>query len=90
MNLCPCIDKLLGFVHSLGKLFLIKSEPYSIIYQVIGDDIYIHCILDGRSDIQTLLKGKAIEGLIFEFRKRKTPRDQTKDAGKTSVSPFIL
>ena len=36
------------------------------------------------------LKERLLRGWYFKFRKRKTPRDQTKDAGKTSVSPFIL
>jgi toxin ParE1/3/4 len=38
----------------------IHYKPYRIIYQVIGDDIYIHCILDGRRDMQTLLQERLL------------------------------
>ena len=31
-------------------------KPYRIIYQIINRDVYIHCILDGRRDLQTLLQ----------------------------------
>lgn len=33
----------------------IICKPYRIIYQIIDRSVYIHCILDGRRDIQKLL-----------------------------------
>lgn len=30
-------------------------KPYRIIYQVIGQDVYIHGVLDGRRDLEDLL-----------------------------------
>ncbi len=38
----------------------IHYEPYRIIYQVIGKNVYIHCILDGRRDLQQLLQERVI------------------------------
>ena len=35
-------------------------EPYRIIYQVIGKEVFIHCILDGRRDVEKLLYEKLI------------------------------
>ena len=35
-------------------------KPYRIIYQVIDDSVFIHCILDGRRDIQTLLQERLL------------------------------
>lgn len=34
----------------------INYNPYRIIYQIIGKVVFIHCILDGRRDIQKLLQ----------------------------------
>jgi toxin ParE1/3/4 len=33
----------------------VHFKPYRIIYQVEGKTVYIHCILDGRRDLQELL-----------------------------------
>ena len=33
----------------------IHYKPYRIIYQVIDSNVYIHCILDGRRELQHLL-----------------------------------
>ncbi len=33
----------------------IVYNSYRIIYQIIGKDIFIHCIIDGRRDLQKLL-----------------------------------
>ncbi len=35
-------------------------NPYRIIYQVIEDVIFIHCILDGRRDTQKLLSERLL------------------------------
>ena len=31
-------------------------QPYRVIYEVIRQDVFIHCILDGRRDMQSLLE----------------------------------
>jgi toxin ParE1/3/4 len=38
----------------------IHFKPYRIIYQIIDNEIYIHCILDGRRDLQELLEQRLI------------------------------
>ncbi len=38
----------------------IHFRPYRIIYQVIENDLFIHCILDGRRDLQTLLQERLL------------------------------
>lgn len=35
-------------------------KPYRIIYQVIKSDIYVHCVLDGRRDLQDLLQQRVL------------------------------
>jgi len=41
----------------IGVLYYreIHYKPYRIVYQIINTDVYIHCILDGRRDLQQLL-----------------------------------
>ncbi len=36
-------------------------KPYRIIYRVIGSKVYIYLIVDGRRDMQTLLKRRLLE-----------------------------
>lgn len=38
----------------------IHYKTYRIIYQLIGKRIYIHCILDGRRDLQELLQQRLL------------------------------
>ena len=38
----------------------ILCKPYRIIYQIIEDDVFVHCILDGRRDLQTLLQERLL------------------------------
>jgi toxin ParE1/3/4 len=38
----------------------IHFKPYRIIYQVIDDIVYVHCVLDGRRDLQQLLYERLI------------------------------
>ena len=38
----------------------IHCPPYRIIYQIFGTDVYIHCILDSRRDIQQLLENRLL------------------------------
>jgi toxin ParE1/3/4 len=35
-------------------------KPYRIIYQIIGNNVYIHCILDGRRDMQDILQQRVL------------------------------
>lgn len=35
-------------------------KPYRIIYQVIEKEVFVHCILDGRRDMQKLLQERLI------------------------------
>ena len=38
----------------------IHFKPYRIIYQVIDSDVYVHCILDGRRELQALLENRLL------------------------------
>ena len=38
----------------------IHFKPYRIIYQVIDEEVYIHCILDGRRELQALLEKRLL------------------------------
>lgn len=38
----------------------LSYKPYRIIYQIIEKLVYIHCILDGRRDMQKLLQERLI------------------------------
>ena len=38
----------------------IHYKPYRIIYQIIESDVYIHCILDGRRNLQELLEKRIL------------------------------
>lgn len=38
----------------------IHFKPYRIIYQVLESNVYIHCILDGRRELQELLEKRII------------------------------
>lgn len=35
-------------------------KPYRIIYQISGPVVHVHCILDGRRDLQTLLQQRLL------------------------------
>ncbi len=39
----------------------IHVKVYRIIYRVMKTDVYIHCILDGRRDIQEILRRRILE-----------------------------
>ena len=34
----------------------IHLKVYRIIYEIIGHDVFVHCVLDGRRDLQDLLR----------------------------------
>ncbi|MCH7939221.1 MAG: hypothetical protein IID13_05700 [Candidatus Marinimicrobia bacterium] len=33
----------------------VHYKPYRVIYQIVGKGAYVHCVLDGRRDMQSLL-----------------------------------
>jgi len=35
-------------------------KPYRIIYQIVGNNVYVHCILDGRRDMQDILQQRVL------------------------------
>ena len=42
----------------------ITYRPYRIIYRVIENEVFIHCLLDGRRDMQKLLQERLMRGNI--------------------------
>ena len=38
----------------------IHFKPYRVIYQILGQDIFIHCVFDGRGDLQSLLEQRLL------------------------------
>lgn len=38
----------------------VNFKPYRVIYEVIRQNVFIHCILDGRRDIPSLLERRLI------------------------------
>ncbi len=38
----------------------IHFKPYRVIYQVVGQDVFIHCVLDGRRSISSLLERRLL------------------------------
>jgi toxin ParE1/3/4 len=51
--------------HELNRVMVyayrqIHVKVYRIIYQTIGDDVFVHCILDGRRDIEDLLQERLL------------------------------
>lgn len=38
----------------------IHFKPYRVIYEIIGREVFIHCVLDGRRDMQSLLERRLI------------------------------
>lgn len=33
----------------------VHFKPYRVIYEVVGRNVFVHCVLDGRRDMQSLL-----------------------------------
>jgi len=52
----PSELKLLGIEDFLE----INYKPYRIIYQIIDAEVYVHCLLDGRRDMQKLLQERLL------------------------------
>lgn len=42
----------------------ITYKPYRIIYRIMESEVFIHCILDGRRDMQKLLQERLMRGNI--------------------------
>jgi toxin ParE1/3/4 len=38
----------------------IHNNPYRIIYSIASPSVYIHCVLDGRRDVQTILQERLL------------------------------
>jgi len=38
----------------------IHFKPYRILYAIRGDSVVVHCVLDGRRDMQTLLEERLL------------------------------
>jgi len=38
----------------------VHFKPYRVIYEVIGQNVFVHCILDGRRDMPALLERRLI------------------------------
>ncbi len=38
----------------------VHFKPYRVIYEVIGQDVFVHCVLDGRRDMQSLLERRLV------------------------------
>jgi len=38
----------------------VNFKPYRVIYEVIRQEVFVHCILDGRRDIPSLLERRLI------------------------------
>ncbi|MBU0710438.1 type II toxin-antitoxin system RelE/ParE family toxin [bacterium] len=38
----------------------IHFKPYRIIYQIIEPNVYVHCVLDGRRDLEDLLQERLL------------------------------
>jgi toxin ParE1/3/4 len=38
----------------------IHYKPYRIVYEAVGKQVYIHCVLDGRRNIQDILSNRLL------------------------------
>lgn len=45
---------------SVHNYLEIHFKPYRIIYQIFANKVFIHCVLDGRRDLQDLLHRRLI------------------------------
>ena len=41
--------------------YIFHVSPYRIIYQIINNSLYVHCILDERRDMQSLLMDRLLK-----------------------------
>ena len=40
----------------------IHYNPYRIIYQIVEMSVYVHCVIDGRRDLQDILQRRLLRG----------------------------
>lgn len=45
---------------SISNFLELHFKPYRIIYEIEGKKVFIHCILDGRRDLQDLLERRLL------------------------------
>ncbi len=65
---CLSLDKLTARGHIPPELERVgvttyrqvHFKPYRVIYQISGQNVYIHCVLDGRRDMQSLLERRLL------------------------------
>ena len=38
----------------------VHFKPYRVIYEVVGREVFVHCVLDGRRDMQSLLERRLL------------------------------
>lgn len=38
----------------------IPYKPYRVIYQIMGEDVFVHCVLHGRRELQELLQQRLL------------------------------
>lgn len=38
----------------------VHFKPYRVVYQITGQDVFVHCVLDGRRDMQSLLERRLL------------------------------
>ena len=48
------------YILGIDDFLEITYKPYRIIYQIIDNVVFIHCVLDGRRDMQRLLHERLI------------------------------
>ena len=44
----------------IAQYLELHTGPYRLIYQIIGDDVVVHCVLDGRRDMESLLQRRLL------------------------------
>ena len=51
-------------LESIGVLDYLEVhyKPYRVIYQLLRNEVFVHCVLDGRRDMQTLLEQRLLRG----------------------------
>jgi len=67
-TVCLSLDKLAARGHIPPELERVgvttyrqvHFKPYRVIYQISGQNVYIHCVLDGRRDMQSLLERRLL------------------------------
>jgi len=38
----------------------VHFKPYRLIYQIIGQEVFVHCVLEGRRNLQSLLERRLL------------------------------